>query len=315
MGASSLALAGLFFAFAAPASAQSGIGSQLDDPTGRAPVRTHAPPFNDDGSLSRRPARTVSPDDSAERPGLRGSVTDLDATEVPSPPGYGAPPVTVSGGNGHLADRLRALDASWAVLGAQGTNYTNSVLSLIVGAAQVVLGGVFLEVGPPYDLIAPILMVTGGVQVARTIVVDFILRPNPQPIAIQYASMPNGTRPQRLARLRYGEAQLESLAEASATLRYVDSGINIAGAAALVGAYFGIRPNMDFDPIELIFFIGPAISLVIAVINLFTPSNAERRWDAYRQLRERTGGDRVEITPVLGVDPNGGGFGGLQGRF
>lgn len=280
---------------ASPAAAQRGLGTGLDDPSGRTPVQAHPAPFEN-----------APPAD---------AVPDAYRGDVPEPPSYGAPQVSLV--DAQINDRLRMLDASWNVLGAQGLNYTNSVLSLIVGAAQVVIGGVFLEVGPPWDFIAPIFMVTGGVQVARTIVVDFILRPNPQPVGLEYMAMSSGTRQERLARLRFGEEQLERLADQSATLRYVDSGINVAGAGALVAAYFAMRPSgTDFDPVELIFFVGPAISLVMAVINLFTPSNAERRWDAYRQMRERTGGDLVELTPALTIDPvNGGGWAGLNGRF
>ncbi len=290
--ARALLFASSLLPFASPAFAQD-LGGRLDDPTGRAPVRAQPAPFEE------LPAE---------------GVPDAYQGDVPEPPTYGAPRLT--GRDAQIDDRLRMLDASWNVLGAQGLNYTNSVLSLIVGAAQVVVGGVFLEVGPPWDFIAPIFMVTGGVQVARTIVVDFILRPNPQPIALEYMAMASGTREQRLARLRFGEEQLERLADQSATLRYVDSGINIAGAGALVAAYFGIRPSgTDFDPIELIFFIGPAISLVMAVVNLFSRSNAEQRWDAYRQMRERLGGDLVEVSPAISIDPNGGGWAGLNGRF
>ncbi|MCB9596416.1 MAG: hypothetical protein H6719_27080 [Sandaracinaceae bacterium] len=286
-----LSIAALVSTIASPAAAQGGLGGRLDDPTGRQPVRRHEEPI--EGVLMR--------------------VPDAYGDDVPEPPSYGAP--VRSRTDAQLDDRLRVLDASWNVLGAQGLNYTNSVLSLIIGGAQVVVGGVFLEIGPPWDFIAPIFMVTGGVQVARTIIVDFILRPNPQPIALEYLGMASGTRQERLARLRYGEEQLESLATASATLRYVDSGLNVAGAGALVAAYFGMRDDRrDFDPVELIFFVGPAISLVMAVINLFTPSNAERRWDAYREMRERMGGDLVEVSPAISVDPHGG-WAGLNGRF
>lgn len=289
--ARALLFASSLLAFARPALAQD-LGGRLDDPTGRAPVRAQPAPFEE------LPAE---------------GVPDAYQGDVPEPPTYGSP--RLSGRDAQIDDRLRMLDASWNVLGAQGLNYTNSVLGLIIGAAQVVVGGVFLEVGPPYDFIAPIFMVTGGVQVARTIIVDFILRPNPQPIALEYMAMASGTREQRLARLRFGEEQLERLADQSATLRYVDSGINIAGAGALVAAYFGIRPSgTDFDPVELIFFIGPAISLVMAVVNLFSRSNAEQRWDAYRQMRERLGGDLVEVSPAIAIDPNGG-WAGLNGRF
>jgi len=288
------------------ASAQSGLGSSLDDPTGREPVRQRPQPD----------AQTRPPPPSGDR-----VPPDYENADIPPAPGgsYGVTTSDGGGGDSRIADRLRALDASWAVLGSQGLNYTSAVLSLILGAAQVVIGGVLLEVGGGFELFAPIFMTMGGIQVARAIVVDFILRPNPQPIAIRYASMPGGTREQRLARLRYGEEQLEALAEQSAILRYVDSGINIVGAGVLVAAYFAIREETgvgDFQPYELLFFIGPAVSLVVALINLFTPSNAERRWDAYRQMRERTGGDlAIELTPIIGVDPQGGGFAGVGGRF
>lgn len=219
---------------------------------------------------------------------------------------------------GHIANRLRALDATWATLGAQGPNYANSVISLILGAGEIVVGGVLLEVGGGWEIMAPFFFVTGGVTVVRTILIDFVLRPNPQSVAIEYSMMPSGSRAQQLARLRYGESQLQSIAEQSAILRYVDSGINILGAGALVGAYLAIRnDSLDFQPIELIFFIGPAISTLIAVINLFSPSNAERRWDAYREMRDRQGGDlaSIELTPIVAVDPSGGALAGLGGRF
>lgn len=290
---------------AAPtASAQSGLGSNLDDPTGREPARPRA-----------RPEQTQTP---PARSGEQAPAGYEDA-DIPPAPGASYGVTTSDGDDSRLADRMRALDASWAVLGSQGLNYTSAVLSLVLGAAQVVIGGVLLEVGGGFDLFAPVFITMGSIQVARAIVVDFILRPNPQPTAIRYASMPGGTRAQRLARLRYGEEQLESLAEQSAIIRYVDSGITLAGAAVLVGAYFAIREDSiggDFQPYELLFFIGPAVSVVVSLINLFTPSNAERRWDAYRQMRERTGGDlAVELTPTIGIDPNGGAFAGVTGRF
>ena len=299
LGAAVVALVSL----AAPtASAQTGLGSGLDDPTGREPVREHAEPFEGQATVPRE------------------APPDYEGAAIPPAPGAGYGE-TSSGDpvDSRLADRMRALDASWAVLGSQGLNYTSAVLSLVLGAAQVVIGGVLLEVGGGFELFAPVFMTMGAIQVARAIIVDFILRPNPQPIAIQYASMPGGTRAQRLARLHYGEEQLEALAEQSAIIRYVDSGINLVGAGIIVGAYFAIREDSiggDFQPYELLFFIGPAVSVVVSLINLFTPSNAERRWDAYRQMRERTGGDlAIELTPSIGIDPNGGAFAGLTGRF
>ncbi|MBX3274092.1 MAG: hypothetical protein KF729_27750 [Sandaracinaceae bacterium] len=293
-------------ALAGPAAAQQGLGGRLDDPTGRTPTRARAAP----SEAPAAPPATGGARSDAEVPAPPPAGYRV---EVPEPPGVDGPR---SETDARISDRLRMLDASFNILGAQGLNYTNAVLSLIIGSAQVVVGSVFLEIGPPWDFIAPIFMVTGGVQVLRTIVVDFILRPNPQPVALEYLSMRSGNRAERLARLRFGEQQLERLAEQSAILRYVDTGFNVAGAAALVGAYFGMRPDGDFQEFELIFFIGPAISLVMAIVNLFSASNAERRWEAYRTMRERMGGDLVELTPTFAIDPFfGGGSAGLTGRF
>jgi len=285
----------LVLAAASPVEAQ-GLGGRLDDPTGRAPTQRHVDPFSSDASSGGA---------------------------VPAPPSYdGDDSDEASDGSGvaqhHLADRLRALDATWASLGALGVNYTNSVLGLVLGAGQVVIGGVLLEVGGGWEVMAPFFFVTGGVQIVRTILVDFVLRPNPQPIAIEYATMRAGTHAQQLARVRFGEEQLASIAEQSMILRFVDSGINVAGAAALVGAYLGLRNgSAPFEPVELIFFIGPAISTVVAVINLFNPTSAERRWDAYREMRDRQEREvaTLDVEPVLTADPRGGGYVGLRGTF
>lgn len=278
----------LVLATGTPAQAQAGLGANLDDPTGRAPIRTQRSPFVGDS--------------------------------VPAPPSYGGGDEAIDDSGiarFHLIDRLRALDATWATLGMKGTSYTNSVFSLVAGASLIVIGGVLLDIGMGSERLAPLLFVMGGVSIARTIIVDFVLRPNPQPIAIEYANMPSGTRAQQLARLRYGEEQLEAIAERSMILRFVDSGINIASVAALIGMYLEIRGDRDFEAIEAIFFIGPAISTVIAVINLFSPSSAEQRWDAYREMREHRGGDiaSVHVEPVLSADPRGGGYLGLRGSF
>lgn len=284
-------------AWSAPALAQTGAASQLADPRGPS---TQEPRFDADfGSGS------------------------ADAS-VPAPPGYGIgrPSAPGAGYDPAIGMRLRALDMSWRLLGSRGVDYVNGILSLVVGSAQIVLGGVLVEDGT-YAQLAPILIGTGSVMVARAIIVDFILRPNPQPIALRYAAMPFATPEERLARVRFGEAELESLAEQSFILRMVDSGINIVGAAAMIGGYMALRDSSrDFDAFELLFFLAPAISTIMAVINLFSPSDTERRWDAYRQMRDRQEeirtADRssVQLYPGLAIDPRGtGGQATLTGVY
>src|SRR5690349_23812029 len=46
-----------------------------------------------------------------------------------------------------------------------------------------------------------------------SVVCDLILRPSPSGASLHYQSMPSATRAQRLAQLRYGEQQLNAIAD------------------------------------------------------------------------------------------------------
>jgi hypothetical protein len=184
--------------------------------------------------------------------------------------------------------RIRALESSWQTLGAQGgPDYVGAVLSMVGGGLEIGLGAILLDQGAPFDAMAPYFIVLGGVSILRTIVVDFVLRPNPQSTAIQFQHMPSGTRQETLARLRFGEQQLEALANQWMITRVVDASINIAGALAIIPAYLVPRNFTIVNPLEAFIFIGPAIALIGAIITLASTSSAEQRWDAYRQLRDR----------------------------
>ena len=262
------------------ASAQRGLGAGLDDPSGSG-ARPHA-------SEVRGPTNTG-------RSGARGN-----AVPEPPPGRYSdlVGPVPTRGPSlvgPDLTLRLRALDSSWQALGAQGgPDYVGAILSMVGGGLEIGLGAILLELGPPADAMAPYFMVLGGVSIVRTIVVDFILRPNPQSTAIEFQHMSSGTRQETLARLHFGEQQLEALANQWLITRIVDASINIAGALAIIPAYLVPRNFTIVDPLEAFIFIGPAIGLIGAIITLASSSSAEQRWDAYRQLRARLaehGGD------------------------
>jgi hypothetical protein len=276
-------------------------------------------------------ASAADPAAAQGRLGLR--LDDPTGAYLPEPPLPEAPP----GGDvleadipgAEVRDRLRALDATFAALAASGgPNWTGVVLSLIGGGVEIGFGIAFATMGEPWSDLAPYFVVLGGTSIARTIVADLILRPDPTGPAIQYANMPSATLAQQRARLAYGETQLFSIAESAMIARIVDASLNIAGALAVIPAYLVPKDFMIENPLEAFIFIAPAISLVLAIITLASPTQAEQRRDAYArlrdQLRNRRGGAHLEVEAqrpavTLGfgasVDPRGGGVVMLGGMF
>lgn len=311
-----------------PASAQRGPASRLGDPRPGATART-------------------APDVGRAPPARAGQRPDgaLDAERVPLPPGYrpdagrAAPSVEDDAVDGdapsaiEVQNRIRALDATWGTLGlAGGANIGGAILALVGGGIQIGLGVLLLELGSPSASdFAPYFFVLGGTSVLRTILVEFILRPDPRGTAIQYQNMPDATRSQALARMRYGERELEGLAERSLIMRVVDGGLNIASGLAVIPAYLVPR-DFELNAFEWLVLIGPAFAVVSGIITLATPSAAERRWQAYDELRRRQaprgGRAGLELDPLtmpapegpsfdasLSLDPNGGGMAFLSGTF
>ena len=287
---------------AAPAAAQRGAGSRLDDPTGRTPVE---------------PRPEVEREAPPDVPGQYAQPTD---EAVPPPPGgYPREPGTPSVDLRTRA-RLNALDATWQVLGARGgPNWFGGIVGILGGGLEIALGAIFLEVdsGGAGELIAPYFITLGVTTVVRSALVDLILAPDPRPTAIRYATMPAGTPEEAEARLEFGERELAALAEYSMIVRIVDASLSIAGALAVIPAYLAPNDWMLRHELEALVFLGPAVSLIFAIVTLASPSAAEQRWDAYRQMRDRLTGESggVSFTPGFSVDPNGGGFATLTARF
>lgn len=303
-------LALLLAASALPSVTHAQGARQLDDPTGITPVRP-------------RPVEPAPATTGQQGPGFETAWGS--AYDVPPAPAEGEAPDAPA--DAALQQRLRFLDASFALLSGQGPNYTSGVISLILGGVTIAFGAVFLDQGPPWDLFAPFMIASGSVAVLSTVITDFILRPNPEPVSLQYLAMSSGTRAERLAKLNYGEEQLASLAEQHLILRVVDASLAVAGAGVSVGAYLGLRPPGDFDAIELLFIAPAAITVIAALIGLFNESGAERRWSAYQRLRDSLSPeDRALLEMELRQEPSfslrplagatsSGGMLGLTGSF
>src|SRR5690606_30167514 len=254
---------------AIPAEAQ-GPASRLGDPSTGEPSRvppdarapSHVPP---PARVQTEPEYRVPPP-----PGARGVP--------PGPRGYGEPrweeeePDDGGPPRLELDQRLRVPDATWATLGSQGgPDVANAIRSILSGGIEIALGALFLELSPDAgEVMAPFFITLGATTIVRTILTEFVLRPDPRGPALEYQHMTNGTRAQRLRRLEYGERQLAALAERSLIMRVVDGGLNIGAAIAVATIYLAARGDA-IQPLEAFIFIGPAISLVTGIVTLASP--------------------------------------------
>ncbi|MEM9864335.1 MAG: hypothetical protein AAF938_22230 [Myxococcota bacterium] len=264
-----------------------------------------------------QPERTpAQPERAPDRPASAETETPAiaPAQAVPVPPTsagyeaarYAAPERSALSSDGPrispaVATRLRALDGSLTNLAARGGSIVDGVLSMVTGGLSVGLGVVVHE---DDTTLASYLYLWGVAGVARG-VIDIALRPRAQRPAIQFGHMPMTTADEVEARLRFGESALAQIARRARLARILDSSLSITTGLLVLPIY--LIPN-DFsfeDPFDWFVLIGSGISVITGVINLATRSNAERRWSAYQDLRDRlerrssvafTGG----VTPVRG---------------
>ena len=190
-----------------------------------------------------------------------------------------------------VATRLRVLDRDFTALGARGGNgIVDGVLAIVSGGLSITIG---LLVGDSSRNLSNFLFIIGGAAVARG-VIDLALTPDPSDAAIEFGHMPMGTVDEVKLRLRYGETALEDLADETRLARLLDAGVSI-GAGVGFSTLFLVQNDLDaVEPLDWFLLIGAAISVVSGVINLVSRSEAERRWDAYSELRDRLRRERHE---------------------
>ncbi|MBX7196028.1 MAG: hypothetical protein K1X94_28490 [Sandaracinaceae bacterium] len=187
-----------------------------------------------------------------------------------------------------ISTRLRALDADLQVLAARGGgNIVDGILAIAMGATSVGIG-IFMDVSgsSPSPSITPYLYVYGGSGIVRGIL-DFAFLRNPSTVAITYAHMPMGDLAEVRTRLRFGERELESLAQTAEISRILDGALSIGTGLAVVPVYLGPTNFTFSNAFDYFVLIGAAVSATTGVITLFSANEAERRWSAYRELRER----------------------------
>ena len=242
-----------------------------------------------------REISTLPPPGAVPPPADGFAAPPSDATLPQTPPGYVGLPGSASRNfdtlvadvpslqvPARIATRIRVLDRDYTALTLRGSNnVVDGILSILSGALSATIA--FVIQAPSMQ---PYLLTYAGASVLRG-VVDLTVTPNPQGVALQFAHMPMASAEEVRERLRFGEENLESLANMARIARILDGGISITAALAVVPAYMVPR-NFAFNDVQDYFVaVVSAVSLVTGVITLVSGSDLERRWDSYVALRDR----------------------------
>lgn len=187
-----------------------------------------------------------------------------------------------------MATRLRALDSDFQVLAARGGgSIVDGILGILTGGLSITVGILLINEPAAGGLnMSPYLFTYGGASAVRGIL-SLVLMTNPSGPAIAFAHMPMTTMAEVRARLEYGERELAGLADRSRISRILDGSLNVAVGLAIIPIYLGpnnfeIRATFDWFVL-----IGAGISAISGVITLLSTTEAERRWSAYEELRDR----------------------------
>ncbi len=233
-------------------------------------------------------------------PAYQAPATDVVVPQPPSTQGT-APTLTLPAS---LHTRLRALDSDLLLLSARGGgNAFDGVLAILMGGLSITLGALFNN-----PLSAYLYLYGGGGIIRGTLSLVFMA--NPSGYAVTYAHMPMSTREEADARLEYGENALSTLASRAELSRILDGSLSVAIGLAIVPVYLAPN-NFEFrSAFDYFVLIGAAVSVVSGVMELASTSEAERRWNAYSQMRDML----QRIRPVAHVDQHGG-YVGAAGAF
>jgi len=191
-----------------------------------------------------------------------------------------------------ITARLRALDRDYTALSARGSSgLVDGILSVVTGGLSIVLGALLPDTSNGF---ATYFYVFGAGNIAHGIV-DIAVTPDPVEPALVFAHMPMRDVDEVKARLRYGEQSLESLAFRARLGRILEGSLDIATGVAFIPFYLGPRDYaFSGDVLDILMVTAALIRVVSGVATMLSPTDAERRWDAYGNLRERLRRERRE---------------------
>ena len=237
-----------------------------------------------------------------------------------------------------IATRLRVLDGDLQTLAMRGGgDYFGPIVQLVLGGAMVGFG-VWMQLSPSSSTASwypGYFFVTAGGSISRAIL-SLVLTSvnNPTGPAIRYSHMPMASSRDVRDRLRYGESQLDSLADLARIGRILDGSISIATGLAVLPIIFGSGTFQTSDFFGWLLLAFSAVQVVVGVVSLATTTWAEQRQAAYHELRdrllatevgsedaemlEREAADetasQVSVTPAISLGPSSG-FAGATVAF
>lgn len=243
--------------------------------------------------------------------------------EVPPPPGYGpdsarypvgvrGPTLAAAGLDVNTATLLRVLNGDLQSLAARaGNGVLDGILGIVGGGLGIALG-VLSNDGDPF--ISTYFYIWGAAGIARA-VIDLSLQPRTDSRALAFSHMPMRNRAEIEARLVYGETALEYVANRTRLARLLDGSINVAAGAAAIPL---VLASGNFDKEDFYFYfviIGSSLSLIGGVVTLATRSDAEKRWNAYQEMRDNLTRTRQVSWEFGGAPLMGGGMATWRLRF
>jgi hypothetical protein len=212
------------------------------------------------------------------------------------------------------ATRLRVLNGDLQALAARsGNGILDGILGIVGGGLGITLG-IFSRDSDPF--VSTYFYMWGAAGIARAII-DLALTPNVDNRALAFAHMPMRNSSEVDARLVYGETALEYIARRNRLARLLDGSINVAAGAAAIPLVVS-ADNLDKSDFYFYFvIIGSSLSLIGGIVTLATRSDAEKRWNAYQELRDNLtrNAERSVSWEFGGAPIYGGGMGVVRARF
>lgn len=209
--------------------------------------------------------------------------------------------------NENLLMQLRLLDQDMRYLSLQSQD---NVLEAVVAFATAGIGFVTGALVPS-DL-AAYLYVASGSAVARGII-ELAIPTGISGDYLEFSHMPQLYPQDAQNKIAFGEHAFSGVATRSMIKRILSGSINIASGIVTVPVYLAPK-NFRFDtPVfDYIIMITSGLSVLMGLITIFSPTEAEKRWSAYEESIKRQRSFSLEWNIV----PNsGGGYVGITGRF
>ncbi len=178
--------------------------------------------------------------------------------------------------------RLRVLLNDLRLLSLQSGHTT------VDGIVSMASGALFLGIGLAVSDLQDVeyLYLWGGGMMALGLA-ELLLAPDPEEAAVALDHMPAASEEQARARLHFAEARFEEVADRSRWMRITNSLVTLGLSVAVVPMVLAPRDYESSASFPYLFVIGSALGFVQALVTLLTPSQAEKRWNAYLDLRRR----------------------------